>query len=98
MIGPDGEWLGTVEASARFRILDVAGGLVLGAEKDDMDVESLVMYELVGTTATTTMRALVLPTRTYLLDVGGGNDWALVWTLDDLGVQRVESAGGGRRG
>ena len=49
VIGPGGEWLGTVEApAAGFRILDVAGGLVLGAEKDDMDVESLVVYELMG--------------------------------------------------
>ena len=48
VIAADGEWLGTVEAPARFRILDVAGGLVLGAEKDDLDVESLVVYELVG--------------------------------------------------
>ena len=48
VMGPDGEWLGMVEAPARFRILDVAGGLVLGAEKDEMDVESLVVYELVG--------------------------------------------------
>ena len=47
VIAPDGEWLGTVEAPPRFRILDVAGGLVLGAELDEMDVESVVVYELV---------------------------------------------------
>ena len=34
---------------------------------------------------------LVLPARTYLLDIGA--DWALVRTLDDLGVQRVEVRG-----
>ena len=37
------------------------------------------------------VRTLVLPARTYLLDVG--DDWALVRTLDDLGVQRVEVRG-----
>ena len=49
VIGPDGEWLGTVEAPPGFRILDVAGGLVLGVELDEVDVESVVVYELVDT-------------------------------------------------
>jgi len=40
--------LGAVEAPPRFRILDVAGGLVLGVQLDDMDVENVVVYELVG--------------------------------------------------
>ena len=48
VIAPNGEWLGVVEAPPTFRLLDVAGGLVLGVELDDMDVESLVVYELVG--------------------------------------------------
>ena len=48
VIAPDGEWLGTVEVPPRFRILDVAGGLVLGVELDEMDVESVVVYELIG--------------------------------------------------
>ena len=48
VIAPDGEWLGTVEAPPGFRILDVAAGLVLGAARDEMDVESVVVYELVG--------------------------------------------------
>ena len=48
VIGPEGEWLGTVETPPRFRILDVAGGLVLGVELDEMDVESVVVYELIG--------------------------------------------------
>ena len=47
VIAPDGEWLGTVEAPPRFRILDVAAGLVLGVELDEMDVESVVVYELI---------------------------------------------------
>ena len=47
VITPDGEWLGTVGAPPRFRILDVAGGLVLGVELDELDVESVVVYELV---------------------------------------------------
>ncbi len=47
VISADGEWLGTVEAPPRLRILDVAGGLVLGLLRDEMDVESVVVYELV---------------------------------------------------
>lgn len=48
VISADGEWLGTVEAPPRFRVLDVAGGLVLGVQLDDMDVENVVVYEMVG--------------------------------------------------
>ncbi len=48
VIAPDGEWLGTVEAPPGFRILDVASGLVLGMELDEMDVESAAVYELVA--------------------------------------------------
>ena len=46
VIAPDGNWLGTVEAPAEFRILDVARGLVLGVQSDEMHVESVVVYEL----------------------------------------------------
>ena len=42
----DGEWLGRVEASPEFRILDVAGGLVLGVLRDEMDVQIVAVYEL----------------------------------------------------
>ncbi len=49
IISGDGEWLGTVEAPPRFRILDVAGRLVFGVQLDEMDVENVVVYELVGT-------------------------------------------------
>ena len=48
VISPGGEWLGTVEAPPRFRILDVAGGLVLGVLRDEMDVENVVVYEFVN--------------------------------------------------
>jgi len=48
VIAPDGTWWGTVEAPPRFRILDVAGRLVLGMQVDEMDVESVVVHELVG--------------------------------------------------
>ena len=48
VISADGEWLGRVEAPARFRILDVGGGLVLGVQLDDMDVENVVVYERVS--------------------------------------------------
>lgn len=47
VISADGEWLGTVEAPPGLRILDVAGGLVLGSLRDEMDVQSVVVYELV---------------------------------------------------
>jgi len=32
----------------RLRILDVAGRLVLGVLRDETDVQSVVVYELVG--------------------------------------------------
>ena len=48
VISSDGEWLGQVETPPRFRILDVTGGLVLGVLRDDMDVENVVVYRLVG--------------------------------------------------
>ncbi len=46
VIGPDGEWLGVLESPESFRLLDVAGGRVLGIFKDDLDVEHVVVYEL----------------------------------------------------
>ena len=48
VIAPDGEWLGKVGAPSGLRILDVAHGRVLGVLKDDMDVESVVVYELIS--------------------------------------------------
>ena len=48
VISPVGEWLGQVGTPPRFRILDVTGGLVLGVLRDEMDVENVVVYELVG--------------------------------------------------
>lgn len=47
VISSSGEWLGRVEAPPRFRILDVAGELVLGVLRDEMDVENVVVYRLV---------------------------------------------------
>ena len=46
VISADGEWLGTVGAPPRLRILDVAGGLVLGLLRDEMDVQNVAVYEL----------------------------------------------------
>lgn len=48
VVSADGEWLGRVESSPGFRILDVAGGLVLGVLKDDRDVQIVAVYELAG--------------------------------------------------
>ena len=45
VISSDGEWLGTVDTPPRFRILDVAGGLVLGVLRDEMDVENVVVWQ-----------------------------------------------------
>ena len=46
VISSDGEWLGKVETPPRFRILDIAGGLVLGVLRDEMDVENVVVHGL----------------------------------------------------
>ena len=46
VISPDGEWLGQVETPPRFRILDVTGNLLLGVLRDDLDVESVAVYDL----------------------------------------------------
>ncbi len=46
VVSSDGEWLGRVETPPRFRILDVAGELVLGVLRNEMDVENVVVYEL----------------------------------------------------
>ena len=48
LISPDGEWLGRVDAPPGLSILDVAHGRVLGVLKDEMDVESVVVYELIS--------------------------------------------------
>ena len=47
ILSAEGEWLGRLDVPEGFRILDVAGGRVLGVVKDEMDVESVVVYELV---------------------------------------------------
>ena len=39
-------WLKNRGSPESFRLLDVAGGLVLGVFKDDFDVEHVVVYEL----------------------------------------------------
>ena len=48
VIGVDGGWVGTVEAPAGFRVLDVRDGVVLGVEVDEVGVEGVVMYELIS--------------------------------------------------
>ena len=48
VISSDGEWLGSVETPQRFQILDVTGELILGVLRDEMDVENVVVYEVVG--------------------------------------------------
>lgn len=46
VIGPNGEWLGTVEAPPHFRLLDVRSGRVLGVLTDEMGVESVVVFSI----------------------------------------------------
>ena len=48
VLSPNGEWLGKVDTPPGLRILDVAGGRVLGVLKDEMDVENVVVYELIS--------------------------------------------------
>ncbi len=48
VIGPDGTWLGVFEPPDGFDLLSVAGEHALVAVKDEMDVESVAVYELVG--------------------------------------------------
>lgn len=47
-IGPDGTWLATFEPPEDFLLLDIAGGRVLGRVTDEMDVQSVVVFNLVG--------------------------------------------------
>ena len=47
ILSADGEWLGRLDVPGGLRILDIAGGRVLGVMKDEMEVESAVVYELV---------------------------------------------------
>ena len=44
----DGLWLGRVAVPDGLQVLDVAGGRVLGVERDEMDVQSVVVYEITG--------------------------------------------------
>lgn len=48
LLSRDGEWLGRVVAPDGLRVLDVAGGRVLGIVDDEMGAESVAVYELVG--------------------------------------------------
>ena len=41
-----GEWLGRLNVPDGLRILDIAGGRVLGVVKDEIEVESVAVYEL----------------------------------------------------
>lgn len=46
ILAPDGTALGDVQAPEGVRLLDVAHGRALGAFRDELGVESLVLYEL----------------------------------------------------
>jgi hypothetical protein len=46
LIGPDGVFLGHVQAPPRFHLLDVRDGLVLGIEKDKLDMQGVSVYRI----------------------------------------------------
>lgn len=48
VLGPDGSWLGHLEFPTRFRFLDATDDLVLGVQRDELDVEHVVTYRLLG--------------------------------------------------
>ena len=48
VIAPDGTWLGVFEPPAGFELLATANRRVLGVETDEMGVESVAVYEVVG--------------------------------------------------
>lgn len=48
IIAPDGSWLGVFEPPAGFALLAAAGERVLGVVRDELDVPSVAVYELVG--------------------------------------------------
>ena len=48
IFSPEGHWLGRLDVPDGLRILDVVGERVLGVARDEMDVESVAVYELVG--------------------------------------------------
>ena len=48
VIARDGTWLGVFEPPAGFALLATAGGRVLGVETDEMEVESVAVYEVLG--------------------------------------------------
>ena len=48
VIAPDGTWLGSLEPPAGFALLATAAGRVLGVETDEMEVESVAVYEVMG--------------------------------------------------
>lgn len=49
LVGADGVWIGTLESPSDFRVIDVAGDRVLAIVKDEFDVESIAVYELIFT-------------------------------------------------
>jgi hypothetical protein len=48
VLNGDGAWLGSVTMPPRFRLLDANAQAVLGVQRDDDDVEHIVVYPLVA--------------------------------------------------
>jgi hypothetical protein len=49
IISSDGQLRGRITTSSRLRILDIGADYVLGVERDELDVERVVMYSLAST-------------------------------------------------
>ena len=46
MISEDGDWLGVVELPDGLRILDIRGGRILGVLRDELEVQSVAVFEV----------------------------------------------------
>ncbi|MEE8116503.1 MAG: hypothetical protein V3T28_05275 [Gemmatimonadales bacterium] len=43
---PEGRWLGTVETPPGIRVTEIGAEYVLGIDRDELDVERVLLYEL----------------------------------------------------
>lgn len=46
VFGPDGTWLGWVELPFRMRVLDIGSDRILGVQKDEFDIQAVVVLPL----------------------------------------------------
>jgi hypothetical protein len=48
VVSSEGEWLGSVTMPRRFRVLHITEDKILGVLRDDLDVERVAVFEIVG--------------------------------------------------